>query len=42
MMKLKDFTMGIRVYYNEQQVDAIPPTLVEGGLIGILIMFGEI
>ena len=25
-----NFTMGIRVYYNDQQVDAIPPTLVEG------------
>ena len=28
--EVEDFTMGIRVYYNEQQVDAIPPTLVEG------------
>ena len=27
---VEDFTMGIRVYYNEQQVDAIPPTSVEG------------
>ena len=27
---VEDFTMGIRVYYNEQQVDAIPPTAVEG------------
>jgi hypothetical protein len=25
-----NFTMGIRVYYNDQQVDAIPPTSVEG------------
>ena len=24
------FTMGIRVYYNDQQVDAIPPALIEG------------
>ena len=24
------FTMGIRVFYNDQQVDAIPPTSVEG------------
>ena len=23
------FTMGIRVFYNDQQVDAIPPTLVK-------------
>ena len=28
--EVEDFTMGIRVYYNEQQVDAIPPTLVKG------------
>ncbi len=28
--EVEDFTMGIRVYYNEQQVDAIPPTLVNG------------
>ncbi len=28
--EVKDFTMGIRVYYNEQQVDAIPPTPVKG------------
>ena len=27
---VEDFTMGIRVYYNDQQVDAIPPTSVEG------------
>ena len=27
--EVEDFTMGIRVYYNDQQVDAIPPTLVE-------------
>ncbi len=25
-----NFTMGIRVYYNDQQVDTIPPTLVTG------------
>jgi len=25
-----NFTMGIRVYYNDQQVDAIPPALIEG------------
>ena len=25
------FTMGIRVFYNEKQVDAIPPTSIEGG-----------
>ena len=24
------FTMGIRVFYNDQQVDAIPPTSIEG------------
>lgn len=24
------FTMGIKVFYNDQQVDAIPPTSVEG------------
>ena len=28
--EVKDFTMGIRVYYNDQQVDAIPPTSVDG------------
>ena len=28
--EVDNFTMGIRVYYNEQQVDAIPPTSVEG------------
>ncbi len=28
--EVEDFTMGIRVSYNDQQVDAIPPTLVEG------------
>ncbi len=27
---VENFTMGIRVYYNDQQVDAIPPTSVEG------------
>lgn len=25
------FTMGIRVFFNDKQVDAIPPTPVEGG-----------
>jgi hypothetical protein len=25
-----DFTMGIRVFYNDQQVDAIPPTSIQG------------
>jgi hypothetical protein len=25
------FTMGIRIFYNEQQVDAIPPTIIEKG-----------
>jgi len=24
------FTMGIRVFFNDQQVDAIPPTVIEG------------
>ncbi len=24
------FTMGIRVFYNDQQIDAIPPTPIEG------------
>jgi len=28
--EVDNFTMGIRVSYNDQQVDAIPPTLVEG------------
>ena len=28
--EVDNFTMGIRVYYFDQQVDAIPPTLVEG------------
>ena len=28
--EVEDFTIGIRVYYNEQHVDTIPPTLVEG------------
>ena len=28
--EVDNFTMGIRVHYNDQQVDAIPPTLVEG------------
>ena len=25
------FTMGIRVFYNDQQIDAMPPTSIEGG-----------
>jgi hypothetical protein len=28
--EVDNFTMGIRVYYNDQQVDAIPPVLIEG------------
>ena len=28
--EVEDFTIGIRVYYNDQQIDAIPPTLVNG------------
>jgi len=28
--EVEDFTMGIRIDYNDQQVDAIPPTLVDG------------
>lgn len=28
--EVDNFTMGIRVYYNDQQVDTIPPTFVEG------------
>ena len=24
------FTMGIRIFYNDQQIDAIPPTSIEG------------
>jgi len=28
--EVDEFTMGIRVDYNDQQVDAIPPTLVQG------------
>ena len=28
--EVDDFTMGIRVFYNDQQVDAIPPTSIEG------------
>ena len=27
---VNDFTMGIRVFYNDQQVDAIPPTSIDG------------
>lgn len=25
------FTMGIRIFYNSQQIDAIPPKSIEGG-----------
>lgn len=28
--EVDNFTIGIRVYYNDQQVDAIPPTSVTG------------
>lgn len=28
--EVDNFTMGIRVFYNDQQVDNIPPTSVEG------------
>lgn len=28
--EVDDFTMGIRVFYNDQQVDAIPPTTIDG------------
>lgn len=28
--EVDNFTMGIRVYYNDQQIDAIPPTSVTG------------
>ncbi len=28
--EVDNFTMGIRVFYNDQQVDAIPPTPVDG------------
>ncbi len=28
--EVDDFTMGIRVFYNDQQVDAIPPTSIDG------------
>lgn len=28
--EIDGFTMGIRVFYNGQQVDAIPPTSIEG------------
>lgn len=28
--EVDNFTMGIRIYYNDQQVDTIPPTLVNG------------
>ena len=27
--EVDSFTMGIRVFYNEQQVNAIPPTTIE-------------
>lgn len=29
--EVDQFTMGIRIFYNEQQVDAISPTIVEDG-----------
>jgi hypothetical protein len=29
--EVERFTMGIRIFYNEQQVDAIPPTIIENG-----------
>jgi hypothetical protein len=29
--EVERFTMGIRVYFNDQQVDAIPPKSIEGG-----------
>ena len=29
--EVDSFTMGIRVFYNDQQIDAIPPTSIEGG-----------
>ena len=28
--EVDNFTMGIRIYYNDQQVDAIPPTPIKG------------
>ena len=28
--EVKRFTMGIRIYFNDQQVDAIPPKSIEG------------
>ena len=28
--EVDNFTMGIRVFYHDQQVDAIPPTSIEG------------
>ena len=27
---VEDFTMGIRIFYNDQQIDAIRPTTIEG------------
>ena len=29
--EVERFTMGIRIFFNDQQVDAIPPTAIEGG-----------
>lgn len=29
--EVEQFTMGIRIFYNEQQVNAIPPTIIENG-----------
>ena len=29
--EVDNFTMGIRIFYNEQQVNAIPPTTIESG-----------
>ena len=29
--EVDEFTMGIRVFFHDDQVDAIPPTLIQGG-----------
>ena len=29
--EVEQFTMGIRIFYNDQQVDAISPTVIESG-----------
>lgn len=29
--EVKEFTMGIRIFYNGKQIDAIPPTTLQGG-----------